>query len=519
MKCAQCQAVLSGEPTCPTCGTVYTVSRAGVSIPAVVEELERRLAQALEGRYELRGLLGHGGMGAVFLAAELSLDRLVAIKVLPPSLSMDEELLGRFQREAKTAARLDHRGIVPIYAVEAIDGLHFYVMKFVPGSDLADAIPEGGMRADQARALLWESAVALGHAHRRGVIHRDVKPANIMIDQQGRALLTDFGIAKAVRSGTAMTSTGQMIGTPQYMSPEQMEGQEVDGRADQYSLGMVAWHALAGRQPFGHGSVAALLVKQLNEYPESLAALRPEVPDEVVGAIERAIRKNRDERFDTMEDFARAFWPEEAAAVEDGQRPPTAVSSSNKKKGGPSAPVRWAVAAALVAVFAVSGTIGVSMFGGGGDGAPIDFDPDDAAELVTNSVESALQGAGQVDDGAEAGSVDTENSNEGAAPVPPPTGSAEAIATPPVTPTSLPSQAQPTEPVRAAMGAVTIHSRPVGFLRINGVEVPAQLPYIDSLAPGEYVLEVRHPDCQTRVDTITVEARNPTTQMYQLDCG
>lgn len=517
MKCAQCQSVLSGEPTCPTCGTLYTVSRAGVSIPAVVEELEGRLARALEGRYELRGLLGHGGMGAVFLAAELSLDRLVAIKVLPPSLSMDEELLGRFQREAKTAARLDHRSIVPIYAVEAIDGLHFYVMKFVPGSDLADEIPEEGMGAERARGLLWESAIALGHAHRRGVIHRDVKPANIMIDQQGRALLTDFGIAKAVRSGTAMTSTGQMIGTPQYMSPEQMEGQEVDGRADQYSLGMVAWHALAGRQPFGHGSVAALLVKQLNEYPESLAALRPEVPDEMVGAIERAIRKDRDERFDSMEDFARAFWPEQAGAVEGGHRPPSAVSGRSKKRAGPPAPVRWAVAAGLVALFAVTGAIGYSAFSRDDSDLPTGLDAEGATDLVTNTVEAALQSAGADQGDAESASGDVESGDEETTPAPPPTGS-EGAATPPTTPSPLAAQPGPAEPVEE-LGDVTIHSIPPGMLRIDGVDVPDALPYVRQMAPGEYVIEIRREGCQTETDTIRVEARNPTRQRYQLICG
>jgi hypothetical protein len=532
MKCGNCEAVLSGEPACPTCGTLYTASPAGASIPSLVHELEGRLARALEGRYEMRGLLGHGGMGAVFLAAETSLDRLVAIKVLPPSLSMDEELLTRFRREAKTAARLDHPGIVPIYAVEDIDDLHFYVMKFVPGSELSEVIPEGGMDAERARQLVWESAVALGHAHRRGVIHRDVKPANIMLDPQGRAVLTDFGIAKAVRSGTAMTSTGQMIGTPQYMSPEQMEGKDVDGRADQYSLGMVAYHMLAGRQPFGPGSVASLLVKQLNEYPESLAVVRPDVPDAFVGAIERAIRKDPDERFETMEDFAAALKPGSMV----GATPARGMSGSRARTTADGGPRRWIFAAAVVAALAVAGVLGRGMLTSADDsGAGI-------AGEVQSGIEAGATTRAQGDAGVSASTGGTEVGTAASGDEAPPAGTGEdaesAAEPPPEEPAPAPSETMPDEagsgagavvsggggqasaprtPVAPEEGYLTVNARPFATVDIDGIELPNFTPLNrHPLPPGSHVVVVRREGYVTVVDTVEITVGNVTTRSFVL---
>jgi hypothetical protein len=496
-----------------------------------VQDLEGRLALALEGRYDLRGLLGHGGMGAVFLAAETSLDRLVAIKVLPPSLSMDEELLTRFQREAKTAARLDHPGIVPIYAVEDIDDLHFYVMKFVPGSDLSDEIPEGGMDAERARQLVWESAVALGHAHRRGVIHRDVKPANIMLDPQGRAVLTDFGIAKAVQSGPAMTSTGQMIGTPQYMSPEQMEGKDVDGRADQYSLGMVAYHMLAGRQPFGPGSVAALLVKQLNEYPESLAVVRPDVPDAFVGAIERAIRKDPDERFESMEDFAAALKPGSAA----GAGPVHVASGGGVRSTTAGGPRRWIFAAVAMAALVVAGVLGRGMLGSVDSGADLGGGAESGMEADAPTREQGGADASATISGPEVGAGESGEaaSAGGAAP-----GTGAATETPPEAPTPAPSQtpsdvagagtatassaaggesATSGAPAQPEEGYLTVNARPFATVDIDGIELPNFTPLNrHPLSPGQHVVVVRREGYVTVVDTVEITVGNVTTRSFVL---
>lgn len=498
---------------------MYTVGRGSAPIPALVDELERRLAAALEGRYELRGLLGHGGMGAVFLAAELRLDRLVAIKVLPPSLSLDHEVLTRFEREARTAARLDHPGIVPIYSVEDVDGLHFFVMKFVPGGDLGDEIAGEPMDWERARQLLWECATALGHAHRRGVIHRDVKPANIMLDPSGHVLVADFGIAKAMQAGPQMTSTGQMIGTPQYMSPEQMEGKEVDGRADQYSLGMVAWHMLAGRQPFQGGSVASLLVKQLHEYPESLAVLRPEVPDAMVGAIERAIRKNPEERFESMDAFAAALWPERAGSVTGGGGP-SATRGSKASTPRPGGARRWIAVAAMVVLAAAGGwaawssmsgsppggsdgssvlesgsgpTSGVSGTGGGGAEPSVPTEVRDEAGPETSDAADGSQASG----GVEGGGVQSGGA---------PTAAASTTARPAET---TPGPQTPPSP---ATGFLTVGATPdYGYVEINGVELPNPTPIFEHpLAPGTYIVSVRREGYVTVVDTVEITSGNVT---------
>ncbi|NNF29565.1 MAG: serine/threonine protein kinase [Gemmatimonadetes bacterium] len=496
------------------------MSRQGQSIPAMVEDIEARLAKELEGRYELRGLLGHGGMGAVFLALEVSLDRLVAIKVLPPSLSLEEEVLARFTREARTAARLDHRGIVPIYSVEESGGLHFYVMKFIAGHDLGDEIPDGGMDWERARELLWESAVALGHAHGRGVIHRDVKPANIMINQAGDALVTDFGIAKAVRSGTQMTSTGQMIGTPQYMSPEQMEGKDLDGRADQYSLGMVAWHMLTGRRPWDAGSVASILVKQISEYPESLAVLRPEVPDAVVGTIERAIRKDPEERFPSMEEFAQALWPERAGGVV----VPRATSSRRRDPAAASAsrgPKKAWIAAAAVIVLAGGAFVGQQVMSGGVDpGEREALDGATPGEGIDPDAQVA-GGSQLVDGGATSGDVGEEEASPqgggasvgGGAPAGATVAGAGSVPQQPTAPTTAPP-ASATQP--PSTGFLTIGTGGTyAFVEVNGIELDLSTPLFEhELPPGTHVVTLRREGYVTVVDTVEITAGNVTRRNH-----
>ncbi len=248
-------------------------------------------------------------MGAVFLAEDLTLERPVAVKVLPPEMSHDPKVVARFEREAMTSAKLDHPNIVPIFAVEAREGLHYFVMKFVAGESLERIARQGPMAVEQVQGILQQAALALGHAHERGIAHRDVKPANVMIDLDGHVWLADFGISKAMQSATRFTGTGQVIGTPHYMSPEQAKGVEVDGRTDQYSLGVVGYQLLAGTLPFADESVHTVIFKHVSEEPVALSRLRPELPPFLVTAIHRALAKNPDDRFPHMEDFADAVMP------------------------------------------------------------------------------------------------------------------------------------------------------------------------------------------------------------------
>ncbi len=255
-------------------------------------------------------------MGAVFLARDVTLDREVAIKVLPPEVSLDARLVQRFQQEAKTAAKLDHTNIIPIYRVESDGGINYFVMKYVAGTSLEDLLEEKkALPTDYIQHVLWEAACALGHAHQRGIVHRDVKPANIMFDHDGRVMLTDFGISKALQAASGFTGTGMIIGTPHYMAPEQAKGQTVDGRADQYALAVVGYRMLTGQLPFRGDSVHSILYKHIFEDPPPPRDVRKDVPEFLAVAIQRALAKDPAHRFATMEDFATAVWPEQPVSA------------------------------------------------------------------------------------------------------------------------------------------------------------------------------------------------------------
>ena len=245
-------------------------------------------------------------MAAVYLAKDLVLEREVAIKVLPPDMSRDPQLVRRFQQEAKTAAKLDHPNIIPIYRVESEAGLVYIVMKYVSGQSLEELASRGPLPIPQVRHILREAALALGHAHRRRVVHRDVKPANIMVDEDGRVVLTDFGISKAVRTSTELTGSGAILGTPHYMAPEQARGHEVDGRTDQYALAIVGHRVLTGKAPF-EGDAQAILYQQVFESAPSLLDRRPDTPTDMRRALDRALAKDAKSRFATMEEFAAAL--------------------------------------------------------------------------------------------------------------------------------------------------------------------------------------------------------------------
>jgi serine/threonine protein kinase len=314
--------------SCPRCHTPIPVDDLHCSNcpPDYTYELRERLTRGLEGRYKILRLLGRGGMAAVFLAEDLVLERRVAIKVLPPDMSRDAQLITRFQREAKTAAKLDHPSIIPIHRVESEAGLVYIVMKYVPGKSLEEVLARGRLPVDQVRLILREAALALGHAHRRHVVHRDVKPANIMLDTEGRVVLTDFGISKALEGTTQITGTGTIIGTPAYMAPEQAKGKEVDGRADQYSLAIVGYRALTGKLPF-EGDSHSILYQQVHESPPSLLARRKDTPRDLQLALERALAKQPGGRFKNMEEFA---------ASVSGERP-TLSGTTTLVAGAPTA--------------------------------------------------------------------------------------------------------------------------------------------------------------------------------------
>jgi serine/threonine protein kinase len=266
----------------------------------VTDHLLDRLVVAVGTQYLVDTEIGRGGMAVVYRARDVRLNRRVAIKVLPPELAFNTDVRERFLREAQTSAQLAHPGIVPIYMVDEAEGLVFFVMALVDGETLGERLArERRLPVEQARRILMDVADALAYAHSRGVVHRDIKPDNIMLDRaSGRPVVTDFGIARAAAGDSRLTVTGVAIGTPAYMSPEQALGErEIDGRSDIYSLGIIGYHMLAGEPPFKASNTPAMLVKHVSESPRPLEQLRPDAPRELVRAIARALAKKPEERW------------------------------------------------------------------------------------------------------------------------------------------------------------------------------------------------------------------------------
>lgn len=264
------------------------------------------LQSAVVGRYSVERELGRGGMGIVLLARDVALDRLVAIKVLPLALAAEPELRERFLQEARTAAGLSHPNIVPIHAVEEHGDLVFFVMTFVDGETLRDRVERAGpLRLSDAVRLIEEVAWGLTLAHAKGIVHRDVKPDNIMIDKAtGRAMVTDFGIARVAHAAASSSGSGELVGTAHYMSPEQAMGEEVDARSDFYSLGVTAFYALTGSLPFDAPTLPAIIGMHVSQPPPSIVSIRPNVPVRLADAVNRCLAKDPDARFQSAEDLA-----------------------------------------------------------------------------------------------------------------------------------------------------------------------------------------------------------------------
>jgi eukaryotic-like serine/threonine-protein kinase len=304
------------------------------------------LQSALGGRYMLERELGRGGMGIVFLARDAGLDRPVAIKLLPPYLAAQSGIRERFLQEARLVARLSHPNIVTVFAVEEHGDLVFFVMAYVRGETLAQRVTRAGpLPPATATRMIQEVAWGLGYAHANGVVHRDVKPDNIMLDQgSGRAMIADFGVAHAA-DGLSLTGAGQLIGTPQYMSPEQAYGNPVDGRSDLYSLGATAFYSLTGRLLFDAATPIAVVFKQLNEPPPALAGIRPDLPHQLTKAVDRCLAKDPVLRFTTGEELAEALA---ATGLTEREVPPTI---RHYFRQGRSLALAWLMLVVMIAWF------------------------------------------------------------------------------------------------------------------------------------------------------------------------
>ncbi|MFL5562431.1 MAG: protein kinase domain-containing protein [Gemmatimonadaceae bacterium] len=348
--CSACGSRVS-DPMhpCPKCGAAVS---GGGSPVAQNERMRVRLQESVGDSYKLLELLGRGGMGIVFRAREVALDRDVALKVLALDPILAPDAYTRFEREAKMAARLDHPHIVPIFAVGQRQNVAFYTMRLVRGGSLEDLIGAGKqISLDHVVKLLKEVAAALDHAHRQGIVHRDIKPANVLLSESGHAMVADFGIAKALsNTDNGATGTG-IIGSPGYMSPEQWRGADIDGRADQYSLGIVAYEMLTGRRPFETPQVQDLLRMHLSAEMPPLSHSRPGLPEGVDEALRRALSKDPAQRFSTVTAFVDALAGLRPASVGATQRGPR-----YDKRSAAAAPKRSLVGALVpIALIAAVG--------------------------------------------------------------------------------------------------------------------------------------------------------------------
>lgn len=338
-------------------------------------------------RYELGRQLGSGGMARVYLGHDRLLDRRVAIKVLSEPYASDPQFVERFRREASHAAGLNHPNIVAVYDRGEVDGSYFIVMEYLAGPDLKQVIrqraPLPPLEAiDDTQQIL----AALGAAHRRDVIHRDVKPQNVLVAEDGHLKVTDFGIARAGAEAD-MTEAGSVIGTAQYLSPEQARGDEVTAASDCYAVGIVLYEMLTGRVPFDGGPPVAVAMKQISDEPVSPRIVEPTVPRELEAVVLRSLAKRPSERYRTAEEMSRALA--EARAAIDGTGGPTRVmaaaggggttgqmTAATRVAGPPPAdPPRgrrrlWAILAAVLVLLVIGG-VAAAMLLSGGDAASV----------------------------------------------------------------------------------------------------------------------------------------------------
>ena len=286
-------------------------------MPPTSDDLRDALERAIGFQYDIIGLLGRGGMGAVYHAHEKALDRPVAIKVLPPD-AVGGDARERFLREARTAARLTHPNIVPLFTFGETQGLVYFVMGYVDGESLEQRLRRGPLDAETAKSILAQLAGALDYAHQQGIVHRDVKPDNVLIERgSGVAKLTDFGIAKRSAGGETLTGTGLLMGTPKYMSPEQAAGdRDLDARSDIYALGLVGYAMLTGRPPFDGGSVQEILTQQVTRDAPSLRKMFPDLESGLANSIERALKKEPAQRWASAQSMALALTDEEHEDLE-----------------------------------------------------------------------------------------------------------------------------------------------------------------------------------------------------------
>ena len=275
--------------------------------------VDTRVGSVLAG-YRIERLLGRGGMSSVYLAEHLRLQRKVALKLMAPELADDERFRERFLRESQLAASLDHPNVVPVYDADEADGVLYIAMRYVEGDDLRGLLRrDSPLPPARALAIVGQAATGLDAAHRRGLVHRDVKPGNILIGEDDHAYVSDFGLTKQASSQSGLTATGQLVGTVDYVAPNEIQGQPVDGRTDVYALTCVLYEALVGSKPFENDTEVATIWAHLQDPPPAPSAARPELQTGIDDVIARGMAKRPDERYATCRELVGAARQESAS--------------------------------------------------------------------------------------------------------------------------------------------------------------------------------------------------------------
>ena len=258
------------------------------------------------GHYQIVAPLGEGGMAAVYKAYQPAMERYVAIKVLPRHMSKSDEFVTRFRREARMLAQLQHPHILPVFDYGEADGYPYIVMPFIISGTLAELLHKQRLPLAEVRRIMTQIGDALGYAHARGMIHRDIKPSNVLVDERGNCLLTDFGLARMAEASTKLTSSGDIMGTPAYMSPEQGAGSAIDRRSDIYSLGIILYEMVTGRVPYTAETPVAVVFKHIQDPLPSIHKFNPDLPESVELILLKALAKSPEDRYQTAEDFVQA---------------------------------------------------------------------------------------------------------------------------------------------------------------------------------------------------------------------
>jgi hypothetical protein len=323
------------------------------------------------GQYRIVAPLGEGGMAAVYKAYQASVERYVALKILPRHYASDPDFVRRFKREAKVIAGLSHPNILPVHDYGEAEGYTYIVMRYVEGGTLADSLQGKPLPLSKICHIISQVAAALDYAHAKGVIHRDVKPSNVLLDEQGNCLLSDFGIARMIEATGQFTTAGAFIGTPTYASPEQALGQNLDGRSDVYSLGVVLYEMVTGRPPFDAETPMAILIKHVHDPLPIPRAINPAVSEGVERVILKALAKEPESRYQTAGEAARALAAAATAGVATPVRvipqtlamppepePPPVVSARPRPRRGRRIPVWGWVAGGLIVLCLIAGLLG-----------------------------------------------------------------------------------------------------------------------------------------------------------------